>query len=181
MRCTSRLSSFEARVHLEQRGSLCLHSLAECGLTIPSSGPAPAGFAVLHGPLKSNVSALARSMKRSLVHALASGCASFKRSRPLSLHRLHSGVGAAWHRALRHLQWSSAPALRAMASKAGKRASLAERLRTGRQRSRGPEQYTSGLAPLACVQSQWRSRCAPFLAIGRANLSFKRTRLRRSA
>ena len=26
-----------------------------CGLTLPTSGPSPAGFAVLHGPLKSNV------------------------------------------------------------------------------------------------------------------------------
>ena len=83
MRCTSRLSSFEARVHLEQRGSLCLHSLAECGLTIPSSGPAPAGFAVLHGPLKSNVSALARSMKKSSVRVLASSCAAFGRPEQL--------------------------------------------------------------------------------------------------
>jgi len=123
-------------------------------LTFPSSGPVPAGFAVLHGPLKSNVSALARSMKRSVVHALASGCAAFKRSWRLSLRRQHSGVGAARHGALRHLQLSSAAALRAPASKAGKRVSPAERLRIDRQLSLGPEQYTSGLVPLACVQSK---------------------------
>ena len=109
------------------------------------------------------------------------GGAAFKRSRPLSLRRLQSGVGAARHRALRHLQLPSAAARQAPASKAGKRVSLAERFRTDRQLSRGPEQYTSGLVPLVCVQSKWRSRRAPFLAIGRANLSFKRTRLRRSA
>jgi len=80
-------------------------------LTLPSSGPA------YGGPLKSNVSALARSMKRFVVHALASGGAAFKRSWRLSLRRQHSSVGAARHRALRHLQLSSAAALRAMASK----------------------------------------------------------------
>ena len=120
-------------------------------------------------------------MNRSVIRAFASGCVAFDRLEQLSLRRLHSGISAARHGVLRSVQLALAAALRAPASKAGNRVSLAERLRTGRQRSRGPEQYTSGLAPLACVQSQWRSRCAPFLAIGRANRSFKRTRLRRSA
>ena len=120
-------------------------------------------------------------MKISVVHALASGDAAFKRSRPLSLRRLHSGVGAARHGALRRLQLSSAAARQAPASKAGKRVSLAERFRTDRQLSQDPEQYTSGLASLAGARSKWRSSSASLLSFGRANLSFKRTRLRRSA
>ena len=145
------------------------------GLTLPSSGPA------FGSPLKSNVSALARSMKRSVVHAHASGGGASKRSGPLSLRQLHSGLCATRHVALCHLQLSSAASLRAPASKAGKRGSLTERIRTDRQLPQRPEQYTSGLASLAGARSKWRSSSAPLLSFGRANLSFKRTRLRRSA
>ena len=35
----------------------------ECRLTLPSSGPVPAGFAVFHGPLKSNVRAHRRRVR----------------------------------------------------------------------------------------------------------------------
>jgi len=144
-------------------------------LTVPSSGLA------FGSPLKSNVSAHARSMKRSFFRVLASGRAAFKRLRQLSLRRLHSGIGFARHSALRHPRLTSVTALRASESKAGNRVSLAKRFNTDRQPFQGPDQYTSGLVPLACAQHQSRSGCAPILAIGRANLSFKRTRLRRSA
>jgi hypothetical protein len=120
-------------------------------------------------------------MKRSVVHALASSGAAFKRSGPLSLRRLHSSISAARHAALRHLQLSSAAALHASASKVGHRVSLPERFNPDRQSSQGPDQYTSGLVLLACARPQSRSSRAPILVTGRANLSFKRTRLRRSA
>ena len=120
-------------------------------------------------------------MKKSAVHALASGSATFKRFRQLSLRRLHSDLGVARHGALRHIRRTSLGALRALASKVGHQVALAERFHIDRQLPQGPAQYTSGLASLAGTQSQWRSRRAPFLAVGRANLSFKRTRLRRSA
>ena len=145
------------------------------GLTLPLSGPA------FGGPLKSNVSAQARSMNRSVIRAFAPGRVAFERLKQLSLRRLHSGIGAARHGVLRSAQLALAVAFRAPASWASKRVSLAERFRTDRQLSRSPEQYTSGLVPLAFAQSQWRSRRVHFLVIGRANLSFKRTRLRRSA
>ena len=178
--CSGSISSRSlGRVSSRVQAAQSLNSIN--ALTLPSSGPVPAGFAVLHGPLKSNVSAQARSMNRSVIRAFASGRVAFERLGQLSLRRLHSGAGAARHRALRHLQLSSVALLRASASKAGKRVSLAERLRTDRQLSRVPEQYTSALAPLSCPQSKWRLRRAPFLTIERANLSFKRTRLRRSA
>jgi len=47
-------------------------------------------------------------MNRSVIRAFASGRVAFERLGKLSLRRLHSGVDAARHRALRHLQLSSA-------------------------------------------------------------------------
>ena len=159
-----------------QRNSPCNQ-----GLTLPSSGPVPAGFAVLHGPLKSNVSPLAHSMMKSVVHALASGSAASKRSRSLSLHRRHSGVSSARHGALRELQLSSPATLRAPASKVGNWVSLSERSGIHRRSPQGSEQYTSAQAPLADAQSKWRSSRSLVLFIERANPSFKRTCLRQSA
>jgi hypothetical protein len=146
-----------------------------CGLTLPSSGPA------YGGPLKSNVSPLEHSMKKSVVHAFASAGAASKRFPQLSLRRLHSGVGAARHGVLRDLQFSSASALRALASKVSTWVFLSERFGTDLQPPQGSEQYTSAQVKLACARSKWRSSRARLLFAERANLSFKRTRLRRSA
>jgi hypothetical protein len=145
------------------------------GLTIPSSGPA------YGGPLKSNVSPLAHSMKKSVVRTFASGSAAFKRFGQLSLRRLHSGVSAARLGTLRDLQFSSAGALRVSASRTSSWVSLSQRFGTDRQRPQGSQQYTSAQAPLTDAGSKLRSsRCLSLFA-ERANPSFKRTRLRRSA
>ena len=115
-------------------------------------------------------------MKKSVVHALASSSAAFNRFAQLSLRRLHSGVGAARHGALRQLQLSSAAALRAPASKAGSPASLAERFRTDGQLPQGSEpiHFSSSAARVCSVPVAFKARL--LLLIGRANLSFKRTR-----
>ena len=145
------------------------------GLTLPSSGPA-------YGrPLKSNVSALARQMKKSVVQALASGDAAFKRSEQLPLRRLHSRIGATRHGVLRDRQLFSAGSRRAPASRASGRVSLSERFGTDRHPLQGSEQYTLGQVSLACARSNWRSSRAELQFNQRANPSFKRTRLRRSA
>jgi len=142
----------------------------ECALTLPSSGPA------YSGPLKSNVSALAREMKKSVVRALASGEAAFKRPRHLSLRRLHSGIGAARHGVLRNRRLFSTGARRAPASRASCRVSLSEHFGTDRHPFQGSEQYTPGQVSLACARSKWRSSHAALQFNQRANPSFKRTR-----
>ena len=120
-------------------------------------------------------------MKKSVGRSSASGGAAFKSFGQLSLRRLHSGVGAARNGVLRDLQLSSAGALRASASRAGNWVSLSERFGTDLQRPQGSEQYTSGQVPLAGAGSKWRSSRSLPPFVERANPSFKRTRLRRSA
>jgi len=57
---------------------------AKCGLTLPSSGPSPAGFACLRGPLKSNVRPM-RTIRNTLTLAALLCCASLARaSQPLA-------------------------------------------------------------------------------------------------
>jgi hypothetical protein len=58
--------SQRSRVRRSPAGAYACWRAAECGLTLPSSGPVPAGFAVLHGPLKSNVRRLP-CIRRSVV------------------------------------------------------------------------------------------------------------------
>jgi len=120
-------------------------------------------------------------MKKSAVRALASGDAVFKRFRQLSLRRLQSGIGAARSGVLRDLQLSLTGALRASASRASGRVSLSERSGIDLQQPQGSEQYTSAQVPLAGAGSKWRSSRPLVSFIERANPSFKRTRLRRSA
>jgi hypothetical protein len=120
-------------------------------------------------------------MKKSVVHAFASGGAAFRRFRQLSLRWLHSRFGAARHGELRDLQFSPAGALRVLASSASTLVSLSERFGPDRQPLQGAQQYTSAQVPLACARSKSRSSRALLLFAERANLSFKRTRLRRSA
>jgi len=160
--------------------------------TRPSSGPPRAGrcrpvclflpyAASPFRPLMSHVSPLVPSMKKPVVHALASGGAASKRSEPLSLRRLHSSVSAARGDVLRNLQLSSTGALRAPASRTSSWVSPSERLGTDRQPPQGSEQYTSAQVQLACARSKWRSSRSLVPFAERANLSFKRTCLRQSA
>ena len=76
-------------------------------------------------------------MKKSVVHALASSSAAFNRFAQLSLRRLHSGIDAVRHGALRDVRLPLAGALREPASKAGDRVYLTERSGANRQQIHG--------------------------------------------
>ena len=76
-------------------------------------------------------------MKKSVIHASASSGAAFNRSGQLSLRRLHSGIGAARHGALRGVRLPSAGALREPASKADDRVYLTERSGANRRQIHG--------------------------------------------
>ena len=169
-------------------------------LTLRSIGQPP-GYRC--PPLNSNVSALQRSMKKSPVRSLASGCAATQRAGRKSCTSMHSGIGAARYVALREVWLSLHGSLRAEGV-TGERLGFSRgvfRLRsTAVPRHRAihsgscprKEQYeygpnlkyehqdqhnaqSCGLAPLTCSRCKWHSGCAERQFNQRANPSFKRS------
>ena len=93
-------------------------------------------------PLKSNVSALQRSMKKSLPRTLASGCAPDARAGRQPRTSIHSSIGVSLYGALREVRLPLPGSLRASSQQASNKVFLAARFGTDRQPLGSTEQYT---------------------------------------
>ena len=172
------------RVSSRVQAAQSLNSIS--ALTLPASGPVPAGFAVLHGPLTSNVSALVHQMKKPVLRALASIGVDSRRFEQLSLRRMHNGIGAARYGALREVRISLLRALRLRSTAVPPPRSIHS---CSHQRHKQyeiwpnlkyqhriqPNSQSRRLVSLAGAWSQLRSSRTEVQFNQRANPSFKRT------